>query len=254
MGQNAALALSIIQGLAREELKPTIRETNSNLFLLQEWLGVPSGFTFPMIAGVPRPGNVKQLIHQMRDNLILEDRTIRMKDPLMPGHHHRALMEKHQENLAEYQPEIDFTMGLAGRLDISRRDDMNGLIWMVRHNPGIGLKELNQRMTECWKNYPRDPGERAGAALEDLRDQTARAGQAGLAVSARAPEQRDSIPQGAPVCATHQAPYEFDQDGRRFHLLKDQIHWACWEGSRTLTGVSLGVPPHPDPTEHENPG
>ena len=90
--------------------------------------------------------------------------------------------------------------------------------------------------------------------LDDLRDQTARAGQSGLAVSARAPEQRDSIPQGAPVCATHRAPYEFDQDGRRFHLLKDQIHWACWEGSRTLTGVSLGVPPHPDPTEHENPG
>ena len=245
-GQHAALMAWMVRDLAMA----TCSQLNSAGFLLQEWLGVPTTFIFPMISGTPRNGNLEQLTTgPMLANLVLDLQPGANPTLMVPGRHTGRVLEKHQDFLQEHQPALRLTADIMCRLEPGEQYGMNALIWMILRVPGYRPKDLEENMVGLWRNLQGDPHERFRNACASLSRAADMARDQGVKPRAALPSQRENPVREDPdqrpeTCRTHGEPYGLESEGHRFHLVKlNGIYWSCWDHATTLTAVSIGPAP-----------
>ena len=250
-GKHAALILWMVTELLDRGIRRTSpNELNSAGYLFQEWLGIPTQFSFPMISGAPRNGNLEHLVTGIMFNAkVMDERAEPQSRVMLPGWHASRVLEKHRDFLAQHEPELNLTAGIMDRLEPRERADMNGLIWMILRNPDHGLRDLERSMVGTWGNLRGDPHERFRNACANLRTAWEMARDRGLEPTAEVPSHRENLiqenpDQGPETCRTHGEPYGLESQGHRFHLVKlNGIYWCCWDHTTTLTGASIGPAP-----------
>ena len=244
-GRHAALLIRLVQSMDH----PVYPEINSAAFLLQEWLGVPTRFIFPMAGGRTLSGNLKDLLlGKMTADMVLDHPGRMLASPLQLGHHAETALLRNQDFLDQYPEQIDLVLEMTREIPARERNDLSALIWLLRRNPGIGHEGLTRTHQGLWKDLPGfpHPHDRTQSALNHLREfnQRAAAGGRGLEPLAAMPEHRDSIPAGPRTCPTHREAYNLETQGRRLHIIQEHgALMACWENDRGTTPVLVEPPP-----------
>ncbi len=241
-GWHAALLLHLAQHMDH----PACSEINSAAFLLQEWLGAPTRFIFPMAGGRTASHDLQDLLlGTMVTNMVVEHPARRLASPVKPGHHSNTVLLRNEDLLEQYRSRIAFVLKMTEEIPESERHDLSALIWLISRKPGIGRRNLLRDHSKLWNAMPGYPFpyDRTQTSVLHLQKFTGIARANGLEPLVIMPDHPEDIPAGPPSCRTHREAYNLETSGKRFHIVQNEAGlMACWENEREMTPVRIELP------------
>ena len=151
-----ALVLALVESLRSRGSWCGETHVQKCTHFLQEGLNVPLGFEFVLYKHGPFSFDLRQLLAEMRANLLIDvqPQPHPYGPSLLPGASASALAGRFRQTRSEYQGQVDFVAEKLARMGVGELERLSTALLVHCQNPALAPEVRARRITELKPHIP----------------------------------------------------------------------------------------------------